>query len=66
MLPIATPPNAIVFGSGLLSIPQMAKTGFLLNIIAIFALTIMCYVLGMAIFKVELGVLPAWVQNHSQ
>ena len=66
MLPIATPPNAIVFGSGLLSIPQMAKTGFLLNIIAIFALTIMCYVLGMVIFEVELGVLPAWVQNYSQ
>ena len=66
MLPIATPPNAIVFGSGLLSIPQMAKTGFLLNIIAIFALTIMCYVLGMVIFEVELGVLPEWVQNYSQ
>ena len=66
MLPIATPPNAIVFGSGLLSIPQMAKTGFLLNIMAIFALTIMCYVLGMAIFEVELSVLPAWVQNYSQ
>ena len=66
MLPIATPPNAIVFGSGLLSIPQMAKTGFFLNIIAIFALTIMCYGLGMAIFEVELGVLPGWVQNYSQ
>jgi len=65
MLPIATPPNAIVFGSGLLSIPQMAKTGFFLNIIAIFALTIMCYGLGMAIFEVELGVLPGWVQNYS-
>jgi hypothetical protein len=29
-------------------------------------LTIMCYVLGMVIFEVELGVLPAWVQNYSQ
>jgi len=66
MLPIATPPNAIVFGSGLLSIPQMAKTGFFLNIIAIFTLTIMCYVLGMTIFDVELGKLPEWVQNSSQ
>lgn len=32
MLPIATPPNAIVFGSGYLSIPQMARAGFWLNI----------------------------------
>ena len=56
----------IVFGSGLLSIPQMAKTGFFLNIIAIFTLTIMCYVLGMTIFDVQLGKLPEWVQNSSQ
>jgi hypothetical protein len=44
----------------------MAKTGFLLNIIAIFTLTIMCYVLGMTIFDVQLGKLPEWVQNSSQ
>jgi sodium-dependent dicarboxylate transporter 2/3/5 len=66
MLPIATPPNAIVFGSGLLSIPQMAKTGFLLNIIAVFVLTVMCYALGAAVFDVELGVLPGWLQGQSQ
>ncbi|MDG2060376.1 MAG: DASS family sodium-coupled anion symporter [SAR86 cluster bacterium] len=35
MLPVATPPNAIVFGSGLIKVPQMAKAGFLLNILAI-------------------------------
>ena len=32
MLPVATPPNAIVFGSGLLSIPKMARAGFWLNV----------------------------------
>jgi sodium-dependent dicarboxylate transporter 2/3/5 len=35
MLPVATPPNAIVFGSGLLTIPKMAKAGMMLNVIAI-------------------------------
>ena len=35
MLPVATPPNAIVFGSGLIKVPQMAKAGFLLNVLGI-------------------------------
>ena len=35
MLPVGTPPNAIVFSSGKLTINQMAKTGFVLNLIAV-------------------------------
>ncbi len=33
MLPVATPPNAIVFGSGWVSIPKMSKAGLVLNLI---------------------------------
>jgi sodium-dependent dicarboxylate transporter 2/3/5 len=39
MLPVATPPNAIVFASGMISIPQMIRSGLLLNIIGLVLLT---------------------------
>jgi sodium-dependent dicarboxylate transporter 2/3/5 len=39
MLPVATPPNAIVFGSGLLTIPKMARAGMVLNLIGIVVVT---------------------------
>jgi sodium-dependent dicarboxylate transporter 2/3/5 len=35
MLPVGTPPNAIVFGTGQVTIPQMCRAGFLLNLIAV-------------------------------
>ena len=40
MLPVATPPNAIVYGSGLLTIPKMARAGMALNIIGIIVVSI--------------------------
>ena len=43
MLPVATPPNAIVFASGKVSIKQMAKVGFGLNIIAIVVITLIVW-----------------------
>lgn len=43
MLPVATPPNAIVFGSGRVSIPQMARAGFVLNLAFIAIITLMAY-----------------------
>jgi sodium-dependent dicarboxylate transporter 2/3/5 len=40
MLPVATPPNAIVFGSGYLTIPEMSRAGFVLNLLAIILITV--------------------------
>src|SRR5690606_17298572 len=43
MLPVATPPNAVVFGSGYLRIPDMVRKGFVMNIISIIILTAFVY-----------------------
>lgn len=43
MLPVATPPNAVVFGSGYLRIPDMVRKGFMMNIISIIILTLFVY-----------------------
>ncbi|KAA9130178.1 DASS family sodium-coupled anion symporter [Marinihelvus fidelis] len=39
MLPVATPPNAIVYGAGRMTVPQMAKAGILLNLFGIILLS---------------------------
>jgi sodium-dependent dicarboxylate transporter 2/3/5 len=50
MLPVATPPNAIVFSSGRVSIPQMMRAGFALNLISVVVLTIVAVFLVPRVF----------------
>ncbi|MBT1451654.1 SLC13 family permease [Glaciecola sp. XM2] len=50
MLPVATPPNAIVFASGALSIPQMVRAGFVLNMIGMLLLSLVAIYLAPWIF----------------
>ncbi len=45
MLPMGTPPNAIAFSSGQIALKDMLKTGFLMNVISIFFITLACYFL---------------------
>ena len=51
MLPVATPPNAVVFGSKILKIDDMIKKGFWMNLISIFILTAAVYWLLPIIWK---------------
>jgi sodium-dependent dicarboxylate transporter 2/3/5 len=63
MLPVATPPNAIVYGSNLLTIPQMSRVGVWLNLLFIVLITALAYgLLGVA-FGVELGAVPSWATS---
>ncbi|XP_048023091.1 solute carrier family 13 member 2 [Megalobrama amblycephala] len=58
MLPVATPPNAIAFSYGNLKVLDMAKAGFILNIIGILCINLGINTWGAAMFK--LGTFPAW------
>ena len=60
MLPVATPPNAIVYGSGRVSVPQMARTGSVLNPLFLILVTAVGYLLILWAFGVEEGAIPDW------
>jgi sodium-dependent dicarboxylate transporter 2/3/5 len=45
MLPMGTPPNAIVFASGHIKLKQMTKAGFVMNIVAVILITLFCWFL---------------------
>ena len=62
MLPIGTPPNAIVFASGRIRLDQMAKIGFLLNLITVLFITLFIYFLVVPIWGITTDVLPVWMK----
>jgi sodium-dependent dicarboxylate transporter 2/3/5 len=57
MLPVATPPNAIIFSSRYVTIPQMAKTGFWLNIIAVALISLFVLFLLPLVWGIDLAVI---------
>lgn len=59
MLPVATPPNAVVFGSGYLRIIDMVKTGIWMNLISILILTLITYFLLPVLWGFEPSVFPS-------
>lgn len=61
MMPVATPPNAIIFGTSRITVGQMARTGLILNLAGAIVITLMMYFWGDAVFGVN-GGLPEWVR----
>jgi solute carrier family 13 (sodium-dependent dicarboxylate transporter), member 2/3/5 len=51
MLPMGTPPNAIVFSSGHIKLKQMLRTGFVLNLISVVLITLFCWLLLPLVLK---------------
>ena len=54
MLPVATPPNAIAFGSGYVKIGEMVKGGLWLNLIAVVLITVFTYLVAIPVFGIVL------------
>ncbi|CDQ97630.1 unnamed protein product [Oncorhynchus mykiss] len=61
MLPVATPPNAIVFSYGYLKVSDMARTGIVMNIIGILCITLAINSWGRAMF--HLDTFPTWANT---
>ena len=61
MLPTATAPNAVVFASGQITLPQMFWVGLGLNIIGVVVLTVLLYLIGVPVFGIEFSGQPGWV-----
>ncbi len=60
MMPVATPPNAIVFGSGRIRIHEMARAGILINFVGVLVIATLFYTLGPILLGIDLGSVPDW------
>ncbi len=63
MFPIATPPNAIVFGTGKLKMASMIKTGFFINFFAVIIIVVMTMTWGTIIFDIDVNAFPDWAEQ---
>lgn len=60
MMPVATPPNSIVFSSGRIRVVDMVKIGIVINLIGVVVVTALFLTLGETVFNIDPDHLPAW------
>ena len=65
MMPVATPPNAIIFGSGRIRIIEMVKAGLLINIIGILLISLLSYTLVAFMFSIDTSSFPEWANIYN-
>ncbi|CAL4060255.1 unnamed protein product, partial [Meganyctiphanes norvegica] len=61
MLPVATPPNAIVFGAANMKSKDMMRAGVVMNVICVCVVTLMINTLGVVMF--DLNTMPSWINS---
>ena len=62
MMPVATPPNAIVFASDRIRIGQMVKAGIIINLISIVVITCVFLLIGPGVFGIDPEAVPDWAR----
>lgn len=62
MLPVATPPNAIIFGSGHVDMGRMVRSGIILNLIGVALITTIFYFIAMPILGIDPNAAPHWTK----
>lgn len=65
MMPVATPPNAIVFGSDRISVGEMARVGIVLNLVGALVIATVVFTVGTVVFGIDPGVMPEWAATLS-
>ena len=62
MLPVATPPNAVIFGTDKIRISEMIRTGIILNMVGVLIVSLAMYYWGQYIFEIDLNIFPDWAK----
>jgi len=60
MLPVATPPNAIIFSSGYVSMSDMVKAGFVLNFLGALLIPVIIYFISLPLLGIDSSIFPSW------
>jgi len=63
MMPVATPPNAIVFGSDRITVGEMARIGVVLNLIGALVVAVIVFTVGTVVFDIDPSVVPDWATS---